>query len=581
MNRTFISFLGTSDYLECRYSLHDNPGSVVKYVQEDIVDRFCRRWGEEDKIQIFTTREALEKNWEDNGHRDRHTGEIIPGSGLGSRLQAMELKAAVERHDIAVGNSEAEIWQIFQAVYDALGPGDEIIFDITHGFRSIPMLFMTLIGYARMLKQITVQGIYYGAFEQLGQAHGVKKMPVDQRVAPIFDLTSFDKVIHWTEAIQSFVKNGSSREFAALAQGEVGPILKDTLGKDRVAGDIRDISRGMEAISRNLMLNRGARIIGYDYGRIKGKLASMKDSDIFIRPLEPLLSVMEKKIDPFVKDEVGNGFRAVQWCVAHGLHQQALTMLQENMITHILAGQGLDWGVEKHRKAAGMALKLVSDSTIQLNEDGEDPSLIGLVKQLMENPVVKTFASDMESLGRIRNDVNHGGFLTETDKKARSPEAILARFEGSCKNIFGKLETKDILPPANGKRSRRMLLLLSHSLTDEQIADARSSFEVAEFMEMPDHVKTLWSQVPPDSPGLEEILDPVKAWLKKEGGKGDIVVIQGDFGAAFLMVGFAMENGLIPVYATTSRQVRETPGSDGTIKMEHLFRHRRFRHYGV
>ncbi|MBF0234963.1 MAG: TIGR02221 family CRISPR-associated protein [Desulfamplus sp.] len=582
MNRTFISFLGTNNYLECRYSLHENPGSVVKYVQEDIAARFCRQWGEDDKIQIFTTGEALEKNWDDNGHKDRKTGEIIPSSGLGSRLMAMKLQAAVKRHDIAVGNNEAEIWQIFQAVYDSLGHGDEIIFDITHGFRSIPMLFMTLIGYARMLKQISVKGIYYGAFEQLGPAYEVEKnIPVDERVAPIFDLTSFDKLIHWTEAIQSFVKNGSSREFAALAHGEVGPILKDTRGKDRVAGDIRDISKGMEVISRNLMLNRGARIIEFDYGRIKEKLTSLKDSDIFIRPLEPLLSVMETKIDAFARDDVENGFRAVEWCVTHGLYQQAVTMLQENMVTHILAGEGLDWGVERHRKAAGMALKLVSDSTSRLNEDGEDPSLVEFVKRLMENLVVKTFASDMESLGSIRNDVNHGGFLTETDKKARSSESILERFDRIRKSIFSKLETEEKLTPANDKKSSRMLLLLSHSLTSEQIADAKIAFKISEFMEMPDYVKAVWSQIPPDSPNLEEILDPVKAWLQKESSKGDIVVIQGDFGATFLMVGFAMENGLAPVYATTSRKFRESPGKNGIIKMEHLFRHRRFRHYGV
>ena len=44
MAKAFISFLGTSDYLECRYKLDDTPGEIVKYVQEDLVGRFCRDW---------------------------------------------------------------------------------------------------------------------------------------------------------------------------------------------------------------------------------------------------------------------------------------------------------------------------------------------------------------------------------------------------------------------------------------------------------------------------------------------------------------------------------------------------------
>ena len=436
MKKAFISFLGTNDYLNCRYELNEISGDVVKYVQEDIISRFCREWSKEDEIRLFTTDEAKKNNWDDNGHMDFKTKQIIPNSGLGKRLGKLEISPEVKRYDIPIGNSEEEIWQIFQAVYDTLKEGEEIIFDITHGFRSIPMLFMVLIGYARLLKGISVKGIYYGAFETLGFRNEVEKIPEDERIAPIFDLTSFEQLIEWTEATQSFIKNGRAGEFAALAKKQLSPVLKNTRGQDKVASSLNTIVKEMDKITRKLLVNRGAEIIQYDYEGLKKELSLLQNDDIFIRPLAPLMSVVEEKIDTFIKDDVNNGFKAVDWCVEHGLYQQAITMLQENMITFILAGEGLDWGVEKNRHAASEAIILTSNKSLSLDEKDPDAELIA---SLMKNHIIIEFSSDLEPLRPIRNDINHGGFLTEQNKKARSADSILDKFQRIYENMKKKL----------------------------------------------------------------------------------------------------------------------------------------------
>jgi hypothetical protein len=56
---------------------------------------------------------------------------------------------------------------------------------------------------------------------------------------------------------------------------------------------------------------------------------------------------------------------------------------------------------------------------------------------------------------------------------------------------------------------------------------------------------------------------------------------QGDFGATYLMVRFALEQGLIPIYATTRRKAREESQADGAVKLTHHFQHQTFRKYGV
>ncbi len=447
MAKAFISFLGTGNYTNCRYSFKNEAGRVVKYVQEDIVSRFCTDWNREDEIRIFTTDEAKKLNWDDNGHKQKGSEEKrqIINTGLGKRLENMKLNPSVKRYDIPVGHSEEEIWQIFQTVYDSLKDNDEIIFDITHSLRSIPMLFMVLIGYARLTKNISVKAIYYGAFEILGHPSEVEKnIPEDERVAPVFDLTSFEKLIEWTEATHSFVKNGSASELASLANTDIGLVMKKSCGKEEknAAQDIGSIVRGINIISQNIMLNRGAELInGYDYGLLKENIKNIENSDIFIKPLAPLMKVIEKKIEGFVKDDVKSGFKAVEWCVEHGLYQQAITMLQENVVTLILAKENLDWGVKDNRDAASDAVKLIADKKAVFKEQRYDSSeSADRVKNLMNNPILIEFARDLESLRSIRNDVNHGGFITEIDNKAKSFQVIKDKFKKSYNDIFSKLE---------------------------------------------------------------------------------------------------------------------------------------------
>jgi hypothetical protein len=128
--------------------------------------------------------------------------------------------------------------------------------------------------------------------------------------------------------------------------------------------------------------------------------------------------------------------------------------------------------------------------------------------------------------------------------------------------------------------SKSLFLLLNHPLTSDQEADARESLGVGGIVEPPDRVRDLWAKVPPEIPTLDEHLAPVRAWLREHARPGDPVLIQGDFGATWLMVRFALETGLVPVYSTTRRSAVQEPQPDGSVRLIHHFRHVRFRNYG-
>lgn len=130
-----------------------------------------------------------------------------------------------------------------------------------------------------------------------------------------------------------------------------------------------------------------------------------------------------------------------------------------------------------------------------------------------------------------------------------------------------------------GAMSKKLLLIFNHDLTDTQREDAATSLGVKRFVGLPPELRHLWSRIPPGLGRLVDYLDPVTRWLSREAGSGDFVLIQGDFGATFIMVNIAFELGTVPVYSTTQRLARDIRNDDGSVETTHLVRHVAFRKY--
>jgi len=123
-----------------------------------------------------------------------------------------------------------------------------------------------------------------------------------------------------------------------------------------------------------------------------------------------------------------------------------------------------------------------------------------------------------------------------------------------------------------------MILLFSHKLSEIQENVAKQNFEIEEFVYLPQELQNIWSNFDADLEKLD--LEPFKKFLTSVAKSGDLVLIQGDFGACFTMVQFALECDLVPVYATTKREVFKVVENGQTVKKS-IFKHRRFRRYGV
>lgn len=124
----------------------------------------------------------------------------------------------------------------------------------------------------------------------------------------------------------------------------------------------------------------------------------------------------------------------------------------------------------------------------------------------------------------------------------------------------------------------KLCLLFNHTLTSEQANDAKVSLFCDEFVSLPEQLQDLWSNVPPELESLSCYLQPIKEYIHANVQKDDFVLIQGDFGATYMMVNFVKNLGAIPVYATTSRNVVEATEGGKTIKRS-VFKHEKYRKY--
>lgn len=126
---------------------------------------------------------------------------------------------------------------------------------------------------------------------------------------------------------------------------------------------------------------------------------------------------------------------------------------------------------------------------------------------------------------------------------------------------------------------RRMFLIFSHELTSSQKEDVIEQFQVSKFIKMPKGLQNLWSFFSPDIYSLKEFVSKITSWLDEAAQINDVVLVQGDFGATYMLVNYCFKKKLMPVYSTTKRTVEERKFSPEKVITTRAFCHVMFRKY--
>lgn len=226
-----ISFLGRGEYEPVRYCYRDHECDTHLFPYA--VTRFFTPT----TLLVFLTPEA--KTFVPKKYPPGTTATHFETL---SALHHQEGLVQPQYVDIPNGASPTELWSIFKILADNLDDTEEVVFDITHAFRSLPLLAFIAAAYLRVAKRITLQAMVYGAFEA----------KQDGKV-PVFDLSPFLSLLDWTTATDQFLKTGDAQALAAL-------LYSADVQTQPLAESIKGIAQGLHLLRPLDVMRRAAEL---------------------------------------------------------------------------------------------------------------------------------------------------------------------------------------------------------------------------------------------------------------------------------------------------------------------------------
>jgi CRISPR-associated protein Csx16 len=532
-NRTrtrLVSFLGIGRYERTRHLLADGTqGPETEYICRALAE-----WKQVDEIAILATTEAQK------AHAEKISTEL-----RNNNLPAPEF------HPIPIGKSEPELWQQFAVVKELLRPrtGTEIVFDITHAFRSQPFFAAGAVAFIRAVdrKSAPVQ-IFYAAFEAR-----------QDTLTPVWDLTPFIDLIGWAQEIMMFMRTGRSADVAKRTE-ELGRELRKEWAKNR-DGDppnLQKLGNALREFGGNLETIRTGDLLLPGFAGSADRLAAaIEEARQSVSTVPPLADVLDRLRDDLVNPLLGasahlandEGHRALTGLARlyrdMGRWAEAAAIIREGWITRYatpaaaLVERNLD-----NAKRPGLDETARRHAEARWSEE--------------EGKVAKTIAG-------VRNDIEHAGFK----RQPGSPESLRSQI---CDLIDRFAALPGTASPTNAAGHPPVFINISNHPSErwssvQREAALRFAPEIRDFP---------FPSVPPEAEAddiavlADQIIDKA---IKTAPGMTHAMV-QGEFTLAHALVHRLQRRGVVCFSATTKREVVE----DGNTKTTR-FGFVRFREY--
>ena len=571
--KVFISFLGKGNYVDCRYSFDDGHISYpVCFVQEALIEHICRDWSEKDMIYIFYTSKettgvegSMEKNWVDVAINSEKTEIKV---GLKHRLDDLvnngTLKANIKDYSIPAGFSEQDIWGIFNSVYDKLDSSDQIYFDVTHAFRSIPMFSLVLFNHSKFMKDTRLNAIFYGAFDTLIERYGnlkemLEKCTIEKRIAPIIDLTNIALLQEYNQIASEMKYFGKVKSLSnAISVTNAGPLEKTMQSLSR------SISKLYEYITTIDLqrIKKGAYITEFS-----NSYKHLKNKNVLPLPIKNILDGLSNLISEFEnKDSFKNIEAAINWTIKYEMLMQTYPLAAEYIIMRVADNfksyKPKELRSKEYREFIGNILGTPDEDFVKKQWKDKVALYPEIANLIAEESLIIDIRPYYDKIRRYRNSLAHGNGSVDYSE-LKNNVAIIK----DCIDIIkGHPLVKD-------KAIRSIFLNLSNhpstNWSEEQLTAAREYGEIKD-IPFPYIEENL------DEEGIDLLTDDYLEKIRElSGGEPCTIHIMGEMTFTHTLVNKLKAEGYTCVASTSWRDVEIMPDGSKQVKF-HFCRFRKY-----
>jgi CRISPR-associated DxTHG motif protein len=526
MRRThFISFLGANAYTPVRYSLGDQTSCEHRFVQAALLELLKARGQLPDRISVLLTETAFTKNWQ-------------PSDGTPGLAAALEQYPDINPvTEFPEGQSEDQLWAMFDRITGVVQPGDRLWVDVTHGFRTFPIILVVALAFLRRASDVTIEAVHYGAFEARSKNGGI---------APVFEVLPLFALLEWTSQLEGLRQAGDARGLASLIEQDDS--LREVAGRMRALADALACAALPEIQPRATALSEAVeRLAG-------GGPSRTRPHNTVIQRAYDLYKGLVRTGTGDIAEDVAAKTRAAELLLDHQQYMQAFTVLREALVDLKL----VYLPQIKDRKRIG-------ENTKALGYSGVEPAF------------AKKFCGIEEKLNKQRNNLDHGW----TDTRFESGDHLKALGRDFCAQVRSLAASR---PPLPDERPKRMVVLLNHELLPKQTEAIRREGILAEdILLAPEPLRALFRAIPPEWSGeeLRKRLEKPLRGMKEMLRPGDLALVQGEPGATFFIVR-ELQQLAVTVYHATTERVAEgdpRPGDPNAVEVRRTFRHVALREY--
>ncbi|WP_028317841.1 TIGR02221 family CRISPR-associated protein [Desulfobulbus elongatus] len=199
MAKVFVSFLGTGPYSKAKYCWTKRSDIIVdvRFAQTAILKFLEEQKTAEEPVErliLFCT-EKSRKQLPVLEEEMRLHLRTVPDPFPPGVLVPEEMTAPNQ-------------WKWFEQLLRYIDQGDTLIIDFTHGFRSVPIVFSSAIGFLRRAKDIKLAHALYAWWD--------KEEPDKEH--PIVDMRDFYVINDWAEAVARLADDADARKLGELAK---------------------------------------------------------------------------------------------------------------------------------------------------------------------------------------------------------------------------------------------------------------------------------------------------------------------------------------------------------------------------